>query len=217
MPDTELNELNHTNKKDLNIFKMFISPKEEFQKLKGEYSLIRPVLILMVLLLFFTMLLAVVMESGDITAISGIMIFGVLFSFIGICIGFLFAGVILWGIAHIFGGNIGFKQAVSIQILTSIIGVLGGVINTLIAVIFSLNVEGQYTGLGGLVAQENPVWAFLSVLDIFTIWTGILVALGIKIVTSLSWGKSIVVMLLTILIPAFFSFIINTILSGMPV
>lgn len=216
MTQTDLNDLNQDTRQGLNIFKMFTSPMSEFEKLRGEYSLVQPIVTLIALIMISTFILALTLSGGTFGVGSGMLIFGVLFSFIGLFIGFLFAAVILWGLTHMFGGDIRFKQALSIHILTTIIGVLGGFINSAIALLFNLNIEVQYTGLGALVSQEDPMWAFLSVIDIFSIWTGILVAFGVKTITSLSWGKSIMIVLLTILIPAFFSFLFNTLLQGMP-
>lgn len=217
MPDTNLSEFQHDDKQELNIFNMFTRPNKEFEKLKGPHSLVKPLIILAVLHTLSTFALTLVLSEENITPMSGVVAFGVLFSFIGIFIGFLFAALILWGITYIFGGEIRFKQALSIHILTTIIGVLGGLVNTAIAVTFSLDVERQYTGLGALVSQEEPIWALFSTIDVFSIWTGVLVTIGVRTVTSLSWAKSIIVVVLTILIPAAFSYFVNALLAGMTV
>lgn len=217
MPETNLNELQHDDKQELNIFNMFTRPNKEFEKLKGPHSLVKPIIILAALIALSTFALTLVISEENITPMSGVVAFGVLFSFIGVVIGFLFAALILWGITYIFGGEIRFKQALSIHVLTTIIGVLGGIVNTVIVVIFNLDVERQYTGLGALVSQEEPIWALFSTIDVFSIWTGVLVAFGVKTITSLSWAKSIIIVVLTILIPAAFSYFVNALLAGMAV
>jgi hypothetical protein len=216
MEEKDLNELDHFDKKELNIFNMFKAPSREFDKLNGNYSLKQPIIVIIILVVLSTYAASVIITGESLGAAAQMVVFAAFFAAIAIVVGFLLSALILWGFSNIFGGKINFKQALSLQVLTAIIGILGGFVNTVIVAVFNLNEAGTYTGLGALVSQDEPIWAILSIVDVFSIWTAILIGMGLKVITTLSWGKIVVIVALTIFVPAIFSYFVNTLATGMP-
>ena len=107
--------------------------------------------------------------------------------------------LVLWGAARAFGGEIGYSQTLSLWLHANLPGVVKGIV--LIPVILSiadasLNLKAVGTCLKSNVASFLPeassqaLLTLGSFLDVFTIWSLVLVVIGFRTIPGLSKGAA---------------------------
>ena len=131
------------------------------------------------------------------------------------------AGVLHLGSA-VLGGRAAFRQTFRMAVWTTVPVLIRSLLGILVMVISGrLMAPGLTAGTGPDGAINQPVlYSFLSLIDIFTLWSLALVAVGVKETAQVSTVKSIIVavvwwvVLLTQVGLAWIGQVINTSLSG---
>ncbi|HDX9587143.1 TPA: YIP1 family protein [Bacillus pseudomycoides] len=111
-----------------------------------------------------------------------------------------FIGAALYKVLMMFMSNdTSYKKLLAITVYSSIISVLGGVINIALAWILGGNGQEMYTGLGSLFASTGGVaYGIAKSIEVFTIWGLVVAWLGLHITAGLSKKQA------TILVVIFF-------------
>ncbi|PFE00008.1 hypothetical protein COE15_20225 [Bacillus cereus] len=124
---------------------------------------------------------------------------GFLFSALVIIITF-FLGAVVYKVLMMFMSNdTPYKKLLTITVYSSVITVLGGIINMVIAFILGGNGQEMYTGLGPVFASTGGVvHGILKQFEIFAIWGLVVTGLGLHITAGLSKKQA------TILVIVFF-------------
>jgi hypothetical protein len=139
---------------------------------------------------------------------------------------FLLGALIYWLAAKAFGGELGFSQALSVWVYSSLpIVVVSTLANFIVLFIKSADDIDIATSQRGLIqanlsvfvnAKAMPLLAtLLSVVDLFGIWGWILGAMGLKKVGKLSGSSAWTIVLLLALIGVIFR-VIGSLISGNP-
>lgn len=112
-------------------------------------------------------------------------------------IGFLFVSLILWFLGNSFGGDWNYIKALDLYSYSSVIQIIRSILNTSLLLVRGtpnittfrdLNVA---TGLNLFFSPENPkLYAFLSGIEVFSVWQFILIAYGISEITGISKKKA---------------------------
>lgn len=102
-------------------------------------------------------------------------------------------GGILWLIgAKKFGGGFSYMKAVEVVGLSNMIGVLEGIIKTLLIVVFGSLWAGPHAGM--LVIKtfdpQNPLHGVLAAFSVMTIWVLAVRALGLAKISGVSFGRA---------------------------
>lgn len=111
-----------------------------------------------------------------------------------------FIGAAVYKILIMFMGNdTSYKKLLAITVYSSIITILGGIINIGLAWILGGNGQEMYTGLGSLFASTGGVaYGIAKSIEVFTIWGLVVTGLGLHITAGLSKKQA------TILVVIFF-------------
>lgn len=117
----------------------------------------------------------------------------------------LISSAILMLVAKIARSEVTFKQLFSMNTYIMFIGAIGIVLNGILIVLFGGNTEMSYTTLGSLVDAEGAIAGLLSSLEVFTIWSTILTAIGLQKVANLSKGLSWTIAIVIFAIGVFFA------------
>ena len=115
---------------------------------------------------------------------------------------FLLIALLIWAGTRLLGGEGGFKQAFSVMLYSWFPFVINGIIMTIVIVARgSVDITQMPTVLKSNPAflvdmKEQPIlFSLLSNVDIFTIWTVLLLIIGFSAVSKLSKGKVTAVVL----------------------
>ncbi|MED2762566.1 Yip1 family protein [Bacillus thuringiensis] len=158
-------------------------------------------------------------ELAEKSSLTSEVISGIGSSFAGAMIGTLFIAAIYKLFMMIFGNDIRYKVLLNIVIHTNIILIIGGLINTILSLIFSTGIT-QYTSLRLLFTEGTFAYGIGNIIEIFYVWNLILIWRGLHITAELSKLKaSIPIIILFIIKAVFFAAIIVLIaklLSGIP-
>lgn len=106
----------------------------------------------------------------------------------------IFAGILLFGGNTVMGGESKFKKMFSMVAWTSLIGVVGGALKTLLILSKGTSV-GVVTSLAILLptpapGQTTTLWRLLERFDVFSIWNLVLWVIGISVIYKFSIKKS---------------------------
>lgn len=179
------------------LFGMIFSPGEQFERIRERPIIWLPLILLTILMTAVAVITAL---GTDYSAVSGMemsaedlemmKMFGAVTAgvagFFVTPIGFLIFGLICWGIAKIAKSDVTFKQMLSLMIFVSFITMIGQLLNQLIILAISGDPTIQLTSLNSFVGATGVVGAVLGMIEVFTIWYYILLALGLIKVAKLS-------------------------------
>lgn len=161
-------------------------------------------------------------ELGELVGESSItseVISGIGSSFASAMIGTLFITAIYKIFMMFFGNDTPYKTLLNIVVYTNIVLIIGGLINTILSLIFGSGMT-QYTSLGLLFNEGTFAYGIGNTIEIFYVWNLVLIWLGLHITAGLSKVKaSIPIIILFIIKSVFLAAIIVLIakfLPGMP-
>ncbi|TBX40695.1 DUF1282 domain-containing protein [Bacillus toyonensis] len=158
-------------------------------------------------------------ELAGQSSLTSEVISGIGTSFASAMIGTLFIAAIYKIFMMFFGNDTSYKTLLNIVVYTNIVLIIGGLINTILSLIFDSGTT-QYTSLGLLFKEGTFVYGIGNTIEIFYVWNLVLIWLGLHITAGLSKVKaSIPVFVLFIIKAVFLAAIIVLIakfLPGMP-
>lgn len=98
-------------------------------------------------------------------------------------------------IARIARSQVTFKQLFSMNTYIMVIVILGALLNGILIALIGGNEQLSYTSLGALINAEGAIGSLLNSIEVFTIWSVILTALGLEKVADFSkgwaWGVAV--------------------------
>ncbi|PEL82513.1 Yip1 family protein [Bacillus wiedmannii] len=162
-------------------------------------------------------------ELGELAGQSSLtseVIFGIGSSFASAMVGTLFIAAIYKIFMMFFGNDTPYKTLLNIVVYTNIVLIIGGLINTILSLVFGSGVA-QYTSLGLLFTEGTFTYGIGNTIEIFYVWNLVLIWFGLHITAGLSKVKaSIPIVVLFIIKAVFLAAIIVLIakfLPGMPI
>lgn len=179
------------------LFGMIFSPGEQFERIREKPVIWLPLILLsilaMIVAIFVTMNIDYAAISGmemsaeeeEMTKIFAVVV-GALGGLIGTPISYLIFGGILFGIAKIAKSSVTFKQMFSLMIFISFISMIGQILNQLIIVAIDGDPYIMLTSINSFIGAEGALGAVLGVIEVFSIWYYILLAIGLIKVARLS-------------------------------
>ncbi|MFI8707005.1 Yip1 family protein [Bacillus sp. NPDC077411] len=192
------------------LFGMITSPSLQFQKMRSNAPVWGAFFLMVVLggimgaigTYLYSMDPAIVAKNKELgvevpmafTLGSGFVFAAIIFMFT------FFISAALYKVLMMFMGNdTSYKKLLAIIVYSSIITVLGGIINMVLAWIFGGNGQEMYTGLGMLFASTGGVvHGIAKAFEVFAIWGLFVTGLGLHITAGLSKKQA------TILVVVFF-------------
>ncbi len=120
----------------------------------------------------------------DAITVESVKIFTQITLFITLLLSPLFATlistVVYLIISKIIGSEVSFKQLFSMNIFIVTLGAISLLFNVVIAVILGMDPLLTFTGLGIYFDVTDPLYSFASVIEVFSIWSLILTAIGLQ-------------------------------------
>lgn len=134
---------------------------------------------------------------------------------------FLVVGAIFWGSLRAFGAENDFKQSFSVTIYAFTPQLLKAIISTVIATTRS-SIDARMassllkSNLGAFTSpMDSPVmFALLSSVDLFTIWTIVLLAIGLSVISRFSAAKVAILVVVLYLVIVLFKVGMAMLLGG---
>lgn len=145
-------------------------------------------------------------ELGELAGQSSLtseIISGIGSSFAGAMISTLFIAAIYKIFMMFFGNDTPYKTLLNIVVYTNIVLIIGGLINTILSLIFGSGVT-QYTSLGLLFTEGTFAYGIGNTIEIFSVWNLVLIWLGLHITAGLSKVKASIPIIILFIIKAFF-------------
>jgi hypothetical protein len=179
------------------LFGMIFSPGKQFERIREKPVIWLPLILLsllsMIVAIFVTMNIDYAAISGmemsaeeeEMTKIFAVIV-GALGGLFGTPISYLIFGGILFGIAKIAKSTVTFKQMFSLMIFVSFISMIGQILNQLIIVAIDGDPYIMLTSLNSFIGAKGALGAVLGVIEVFSIWYYILLAIGLVKVANLS-------------------------------
>lgn len=155
-------------------------------------------------------------ELAGQSSLTSEVISGIGSSFAGAMIGTLFIAAIYKIFMMFFGNDTPYKTLLNIVVYTNIVLIIGGLINTILSLIFGSGTT-QYTSLGLLFKEGTFVYGIGNTIEIFYVWNLVLIWLGLHITAGLSKVKALIPIIILFIIKAvFFAAIIVLIAKFLP-
>ncbi|CUB51665.1 Yip1 domain protein [Bacillus subtilis] len=161
-------------------------------------------------------------ELGELAGQSSLtseVISGIGSSFASAMIGTLFIAAIYKIFMMFFGNDTPYKTLLNIVVYTNIVLIIGGLINTILSLIFGSGTT-QYTSLGLLFKEGTFAYGIGNTIEIFYVWNLVLIWLGLHITAGLSKVKASIPIIVLFIIKAVFLaailVLIAKFLPGMP-
>lgn len=123
--------------------------------------------------------------------------------FIGVMIGFFIVAAVYKIFMMFFGNDTSYKTLLAIIVYSSIVLVIGGLINAVLGLIFGGS-GLEYTSLAPLFEQGTLGYAIGSVVEIFYLWNIVLIWIGLQVTAGLSKVKAAVPIVVLFIIKAAF-------------
>lgn len=197
------------------IFGMIMNPSDQFARIREWPSIWLPLLIVTVLSVIGSIMMASGIDFMDQPGMEGIpaeelalieSISKITFIVVGIftpAIGILISTVIYVAVAKIARADVGFKQLFSMNIFIYLIAALSLLVNGLaFMVVGNANEDVLFTSINSILGVEGPIGAFLNMVEVFSIWSLIITAIGLQIAgkfsKKLAWGVVIAVYAVTV-------------------
>ncbi|HDR6269317.1 TPA: YIP1 family protein [Bacillus cereus] len=122
---------------------------------------------------------------------------GFVFGVIGMIIGFFISAAVYKVLMMLMSNDTSYKKLLTINVYSSIISVLGLLINIVLALILGGSGKELYTGLGPIFASSGgAVKGIANSIEVFTIWGFVITWLGLQITASLSKKKATILMVI---------------------
>lgn len=109
---------------------------------------------------------------------------------IGTMIMFLISALFYKVCMMIMGNDTTYKKLLSISIFTSVIGVLGGLVNVILMAIFG-GLDVQYTSLAPLFKSGTMLHSAAKMIEVFSIWGYVVTAIALQKAAGLRKGQAI--------------------------
>lgn len=161
-------------------------------------------------------------ELGELAGQSSLtseVISGIGSSFASAMIGTLFIAAIYKVFMMFFGNDTPYKTLLNIVVYTNIVLIIGGLINTILSLIFGSGMT-QYTSLGLLFTEGTFAYGIGNTIEIFYVWNLVLIWLGLHITSGMSKVKASIPIIILFIIKVFFLaaiiVLIAKFLPGMP-
>ncbi|MDA1875516.1 Yip1 family protein [Bacillus cereus group sp. BY112LC] len=120
---------------------------------------------------------------------------GVVFGAIGMAIGFFISAAVYKVLMMLMSNDTSYKKLLTISVYSSIISLLGLLINTVLALVLGGSGQEMYTGLGPIFASSGGVAkGIANNIEVFTIWGFVITWLGLQITAGLSKKKATILM-----------------------
>ncbi|MEC3612381.1 Yip1 family protein [Bacillus velezensis] len=203
------------------IFGVITSPVVQFKRLKEKPVIGIPLLIVIILIAAGSILRGLgmnyeeVLNSSSLDGLTDDQIemtktfakFGTMFGGIfGGIIALFIVPLIYWLCVKISGGVTTYKKMLSLSLFTAFITNIGLVINGLVTYFTGAGSLYAVTSLASVIPAGGGVAVFLSAFDIFSIWSYILLALGLRYTGGISkkaaWTSAIVLFVIMLLVSA---------------
>ncbi|MEK3800716.1 YIP1 family protein [Peribacillus sp. FSL H8-0477] len=126
-------------------------------------------------------------------------------------LGALFSSVILLLIAKIVRSGVTFKQLFSMNIHLMVISALGLILNTAVGIAIDQSSTIYFTSLAGVLNSDSAV---LGSIELFSIWSAVLLGFGLQKTADFSKTASWVVVILTLLFSVGLAFM-GTLFTGL--
>ncbi|OAZ59494.1 Membrane protein YknW [Bacillus siamensis] len=218
-PNLEKNNTAVTEKPS--IFGVITSPVVQFKRLREHPVIGLPLLIVIILVAAGSILRGLGMNYEELLTSSSldgltddqiemtktIAKFGSIFgSIFGGIIALFIVPLIYWLCVKISGGVTTYKKMLSLGLFTAFITNIGLVINGLVIYFTDAGSLYPVTSLASVIPAGDGVSVFLSAIDIFSIWSYILLALGLRYTGGISkkagWISAIVLFVIMLLVSA---------------
>ncbi|MGE6366130.1 Yip1 family protein [Bacillus paramycoides] len=112
----------------------------------------------------------------------------------GMAFSFLLSAVVYKVLMMFMGNDTSYKKLLAITVYSSIISLLGVLINTILAFILGGSAQEMYTGLGPVFASSSGVVkGIVSKFEVFTIWGYVVTWLGLQITAGLSKKQATII------------------------
>ncbi|EEL37699.1 MULTISPECIES: Yip1 family protein [Bacillus] len=120
---------------------------------------------------------------------------GAVFGAIGMAIGFFISAAVYKVLMMLMSNDTSYKKLLTISVYSSIISLLGLLINTVLALVLGGSGQEMYTGLGPIFASSGGVAkGIANNIEVFTIWGFVITWLGLQITAGLSKKKATILM-----------------------
>ncbi|MGG1136886.1 Yip1 family protein [Bacillus mycoides] len=112
----------------------------------------------------------------------------------GMAFSFLLSAVVYKVLMMFMSNDTSYKKLLAITVYSSVISLLGVLINTILAYILGGSAQEMYTGLGPVFASSSGVVkGIVSKFEVFTIWGYVVTWLGLQITASLSKKQATII------------------------
>jgi len=142
-------------------------------------------------------------ELAGQSSLTSEVISGIGTSFASAMIGTLFIAAIYKIFMMFFGNDTSYKTLLNIVVYTNIVLIIGGLINTILSLIFDSGTT-QYTSLGLLFKEGTFAYGIGNTIEIFYVWNLVLIWLGLHITAGLSKVKASIPIIVLFIIKAVF-------------
>ncbi|MGN5652494.1 Yip1 family protein [Bacillus sp. Brlt_9] len=120
---------------------------------------------------------------------------GVVFGAIGMAIGFFVSAAVYKVLMMLMSNDTSYKKLLAITVYSSIISLIGLLINTILAFVLGGSGQEMYTGLGPIFASSGgALKGIANSIEVFTIWGFVITWLGLQITAGLSKKKATILM-----------------------
>src|SRR5690625_376890 len=203
--DINMNDVEGTPPEKPSIFGMIMNPTEQFERIRKNPKII-VALIVVTLLTVVGMLLMLngidfigddpeLLSMDEEALVVITFITQISFILVGIftpIITILISSAIYFGIAKLIQSTVTFKQLFSMTTFIGIINAISIVINGLaFMLVGNADPDTLFTSVNSLIGAKGFLGGFLSSIEIFSIWTVIISALGLQVVAKFSKGWSL--------------------------
>ncbi|WP_088292022.1 Yip1 family protein [Bacillus mycoides] len=117
------------------------------------------------------------------------------FGALGMGIGFFISAAVYKVLMMLMSNDTSYKKLLTISVYSSIISLLGLLINTVLALVLGGSGKEMYTGLGPIFSSSGGVAkGIANNIEVFTIWGFVITWLGLQITAGLSKKKATILM-----------------------
>ncbi|WP_240523023.1 Yip1 family protein [Bacillus toyonensis] len=141
----------------------------------------------------------------ELPLVSQMMLGGFASIFIALITPFIW-GIILKIVMMLMSKDVSYKKLVSITVFSSVISILGKLINTLLTLFIGGEIV-TYTSLGSIFEPGTLLYIICSKFEVFSIWELIIIGMGLNIVAGLSKKQMNIFIAVFFFIPIIFSII----------
>ncbi|WP_396234323.1 Yip1 family protein [Caldifermentibacillus hisashii] len=203
-------ETNEIEKKSPSLWGILWSPSEHFARIKEKPKIWGPLLMIILVFSIGMIIVTTNTESGteDLPEeLAPFLVIGSIIAGVIVPIVTAFIGTLVYLlIARLARSNVSFRQLFSMNVYLLIITALGMIVNG-IGMVITGSSTTTFTSLTTLIPADGALKAVFDNIEVFSIWSVILSAIGLQNVASfskeLAWGVSIGFYMLSI----FFSMI----------